>query len=143
MRFILEYWAEIAGILGVIGTPLGFIFGRRRAMAETQITRSDMIKSMQQAYDGWIEDDRERYVALKSDLEDVKAELTLTRKENYQQREEIRIMRKAQETERKEYQVLMKKNLELERKYNSLKSAFERLKKKYDDKVNQTSSDGS
>lgn len=141
MKYIFEYWAEIGGILGIVGTPLGFLFGRKRAMAETQITRSDMIKSMQSAYDGWVDDDKERYAALKEDVEDLKKELTLTRKENLQQREEIRIMRKAQEVERKEYQVLMKKNLELEKKYNSLKSAFDRLKTKYD-KVNQTSSDG-
>lgn len=142
MGWLFEHWTVIAGVFGLIGTPLGFLFGRKRAIAETRILQTDAIQNMQLAYDGWVEDGKERYDVLKKDVDDLKKELTLTRKENFQQREEIRIMRKAQEAERKEYQNLMRKNLELEKKYNSLRAAFDRLKKKYDDKVNNTSSDG-
>src|SRR5690606_1311788 len=135
MEWLMEYWQTIAGILGMIGTPLGFIFGRKRAIAETRITQTDAIKNMQLAYDGWVADDKERTA-------DLKAEMALLKTEGFRQREEIAEMRKQQAEERKEYRALLKKYTDLDKKYNSLKSAFERLKKKYDDKVNQTSSDG-
>ena len=135
MNWLADHWTVIGGIFGVIGTPLGFLFGRKKAMAETRITQTDAIKNMQAAYDGWVADDKERYAELK-------AEMALLKKEGYQQREEISAMRKQQQEERKEYQALLRKYTDLDKKYNSLKNAFDRLKKKYDDKVNQTSSDG-
>lgn len=142
MNYILEYWAQIAGILGVIGTPLGFLFGRKRAMAETRITQTDAIKGMQSAYDGWVEDDKARYALMKGEFDEFRKEMGLLRKENYQQREEIRQLRKAVDASEKREMEWKAKSGELERKYTSLKNAFERLKKKYEDKVNQTPSDG-
>lgn len=135
MRFIIDNWHIIVALLGYVGAPLAFVFGRKRAMAETRITQTDAIKNMQMAYDGWVEDDKQRYAELKE-------EMGLVKKEAFQQREEIAAMRKQQIEERKEYQTLLKKYTEIDRKYNSLKAAFERLQKKYNDKINQTPSDG-
>lgn len=135
MHWITEYWQTIAGIFAIVGTPLGFIFGRKRTIAETRITQVDAIKNFQTAYDGWVADDKERYAELKD-------EMVLLKKEAYQQRQEMATMRKQQVEERKEYQELLKKYIDLDKKYNSLKAAFERLQKKYNDKINQTPSDG-
>lgn len=135
MDWITEYWQTIAGIFGMVGTPLAFIFGRKRTIAETRITQIDAMKNFQTAYDGWVADDKERYAELK-------AEMSLLKKEAYQQREEMATMRKQQVEERKEYEALLKKYIDLDKKYNSLKAAFEKLLKKYNDKINQTPSDG-
>ncbi len=142
MKWLLEHWLEVGGILGYLGAPLGFLFGRKRAIAETRITQTDAVKNMQDAYDGWVQDDKERYAELKKEVDEMKKENSLGRRESLAQREEIRAMRKLQIEERKEYEGLMKKYIDLDKKYSSLKNAFERLKKKYDDKINQTPSDG-
>ena len=142
MIFILEHWEIIVALLGIVGTPIGFVLGRKKAKAETNIVRGDAISSMQKAYDAFVVDSMQQYNEMKMKVKEIEVELQLTRKENIQQRTDIRELRKAQDKVLLENKELKRHIVAWEKKYTNLKRAFEQLKQKYQTEVNSTPGDG-
>jgi chlorite dismutase len=128
LKYIVENWEVIAGII-VFFTGGGFL-GWKLKHANTQIARGDMIKSMQNAYDGWVQDDAERYNGLKKEVSALREEANLSRRVNLQQLEKINRMEETQQKSALAYEKLSLEYASLEKKYNSLKAAFEKLRRK-------------
>jgi chromosome segregation ATPase len=105
VKTIVENWQIIAGILG---SAIAFLTGRKMQTIEEKKANSDAVLSMQNVYENFVKDIESRYADMRDQMQEVRSEVILLRKENSELRKELRVW---------------------ERKYNSLKSEFDKLTK--------------
>lgn len=113
MNFFYENWQAITGIIGAI---IAFFSGKKTRQADESKNTSDALTSMQQTYDTWVNDFKNRYDELKS-------ELKVYREEQLQLRKEITQLRNENDELRKELRVW-------EQKYTKLKKEFDNTQEK-------------
>lgn len=103
-------------IIGVFVSIIAYFGGRKSKKADETKNTSDALTSMQQTYDTWVNDFKNRYDELKS-------ELKLYREEQLQLRKEITQLRNENDELRKELRVW-------EQKYTKLKKEFDNTQEK-------------
>jgi predicted nuclease with TOPRIM domain len=101
----MENWQILAGIGGSI---IAFFGGQKMKSIEEKKANSDAVLSMQTVYENFVKDIESRYADMRDQMQEVRTEVILLRKENSELRKELRVW---------------------ERKYNSLKSEFDKLTK--------------
>lgn len=104
-QIILENWQVL---IGLIGSAVAFITGRKMKTIEEKKANSDAVLSMQTVYDNFVKDIEIRYREIKDEMQHVKDEVVQLRKENSELRRELRIW---------------------ENKYNKLRIEFDNLRK--------------
>lgn len=104
-QIILENWQIM---IGLIGSAIAFITGRKMQTIEEKKANSDAVLSMQTVYDNFVKDIEARYREMREEMQEVKNEVIQLRKENSELRKELRIW---------------------ENKYNKLKADFDKLTK--------------
>lgn len=104
-QIILENWQIM---IGLIGSAIAFITGRKMQTIEEKKANSDAVLSMQTVYDNFVKDIEARYREMKDEMQHVKNEVIQLRQENSELRKELRIW---------------------ENKYNALRSEFDKLTK--------------
>lgn len=112
VKILTENWQIIAGLFGSV---FAFFGGRKIKKAEENKSTSEALASMQQTYDTFVSDLRERYNELKE-------ELKFIREEQLQSRIEIKEL----QTRNRELSRELKVS---EEKYMKLKKEFENYKK--------------
>lgn len=115
VNLITENWQAL---LGVLGSIIAFLGGRKLKKAEETKNTSDALTSMQSTYDTWVNDFKERYEELKSELKQYREEQLTLRQEILQLRQENNDLRK----ELKDW----------EGKYTKLKKEFDTYKNEKD-----------
>lgn len=83
---LLEHWELL---LGLITSFFAFLGGKRMKRIKERKAGSDAVSSMQIVYDGFVKDIEARYQVMKSEIDELKNEVILLRKENAQLREEV------------------------------------------------------
>jgi predicted nuclease with TOPRIM domain len=101
---ILENWQIM---IGVIGSAVAFITGRKMQTIEEKKANSDAVLSMQTVYDNFVKDIESRYADMRDQMQEVRTEVIQLRKENSELRKELR---------------------NWERKYYDLKAEFDKIK---------------
>ena len=104
-QIILENWQIM---IGLIGSAIAFITGRKMQTIEEKKANSDAVLSMQTVYDNFVKDIEARYREMKDEMQHVKSEVIQLRQENSELRKELRVW---------------------ENKYNKLRSEFDKLTK--------------
>lgn len=104
-QIILENWQIM---IGLIGSAIAFITGRKMQTIEEKKANSDAVLSMQTVYDNFVKDIEARYREMREEMQHVKNEVIQLRQENSELRKELRIW---------------------ENKYNALRSEFDKLTK--------------
>lgn len=104
-QIILENWQIM---IGLIGSAIAFITGRKMQTIEEKKANSDAVLSMQTVYDNFVKDIEARYREMKDEMQHVKNEVIQLRQENSELRKELRIW---------------------ENKYNNLRKEFDKLAK--------------
>lgn len=104
-QIILENWQIM---IGLIGSAIAFITGRKMQTIEEKKANSDAVLSMQTVYDNFVKDIEARYREMRDEMQEVKNEVIQLRKENSELRKELRIW---------------------ENKYNNLRKEFDKLTK--------------
>ena len=102
---ILENWQIM---IGIIGSAIAFITGRKMQTIEEKKANNDAALSMQSLYKKFVEDIEGRYREMREEMQEVKSEVIQLRKENGELRKELRVW---------------------ENKYNALRSEFDKLTK--------------
>ena len=102
---ILENWQIM---IGLIGSAIAFITGRKMQTIEEKKANSDAVLSMQTVYDNFVKDIEARYREMRDEMQHVKNEVIQLRQENSELRKELRVW---------------------ENKYNKLRSEFDKLTK--------------
>ena len=115
VNFIQENWQIVVGF---VGSVIAFFGGRKLKKAEETKSTSDALTSMQATYDTWVNDFKERYEELKSELKQYREEQLTLRQEILQLRQENNDLRK----ELKDW----------EGKYTKLKKEFDNYKNEKD-----------
>lgn len=100
---ILENWQIM---IGLIGSAIAFITGRKMQTIEEKKANSDAVLSMQTVYDNFVKDIETRYREMRDEMQEVKNEVIQLRKENSELRKELRVW---------------------ENKYNNLRKEFDKL----------------
>lgn len=100
---ILENWQIM---IGLIGSAIAFITGRKMQTIEEKKANSDAVLSMQTVYDNFVKDIEARYREMRDEMQEVKNEVIQLRKENSELRKELRVW---------------------ENKYNNLRKEFDKL----------------
>jgi predicted RNase H-like nuclease (RuvC/YqgF family) len=128
INFLIE---NLAIITAMLSGGIGWFFGgRQKQDIEIKKSNSDAVKSMQEVYDTFLEDFKQRVSDLMIEVSDVKN----NNKELQNQFNDL-FIQLAKETEKslnweKLHSALEKKYTELEIKYLKLEKAFELLKRK-------------
>jgi predicted RNase H-like nuclease (RuvC/YqgF family) len=128
INFLIE---NLAIITAMLSGGVGWFFGgRQKQDIEIKKSNSDAVKSMQEVYDTFLEDFKQRVSDLMIEVSDVKN----NNKELQNQFNDL-FIQLAKETEKslnweKLHSALEKKYTELEIKYLKLEKAFELLKRK-------------
>lgn len=104
-QIILENWQIM---IGLIGSAIAFITGRKMQTIEEKKANSDAVLSMQTVYDNFVKDIEARYREMKDEMQHVKNEVIQLRQENSELRKELRIW---------------------ETKYSKLRAEFDKLSK--------------
>ena len=98
IELIKENWIALTG---VISSVIAFFGGRKMKKAEENKSTADALTSMQQTYDSFVTDFRERYNELKEEIKTfrdeqmvLRTEITQLRAENDNLRKELRIWEK-------------------------------------------------
>lgn len=104
-NILIENWQII---MGIIGSSVAFITGRKMQTIEEKKANSDAVLSMQTVYENFVKDIEERYREMREEMQHVKSEVIQLRKENSELRKELRVW---------------------ENKYNKLKSDFDKISK--------------
>ncbi len=104
-QIILENWQIM---IGLIGSAVAFITGRKMQTIEEKKANSDAVLSMQTVYDNFVKDIETRYREMRDEMQEVKNEVIQLRKENSELRKELRIW---------------------ENKYSKLRAEFDKLSK--------------
>lgn len=94
--------------MGIIGSAVAFLSGRKLKTIEEKKANSDAVLSMQTVYDNFVKDIEARYREMKDEMQHVKSEVIQLRQENSELRKELRVW---------------------ENKYNKLRSEFDKLTK--------------
>lgn len=102
---LIENWQII---MGIIGSAVAFLSGRKLKTIEEKKANSDAVLSMQTVYDNFVKDIEARYREMKDEMQHVKSEVIQLRQENSELRKELRVW---------------------ENKYNKLRSEFDKLTK--------------
>jgi chromosome segregation ATPase len=131
MNLIFE---NIAIITTLRGGLLGwFVGGRQKQDIEIKKSNSDAVKSMQEVYDTFLEDFKQRVADLMQEVEGVKAH----NKELQRQFNEIYLQYTRESEKSAAYGVINKelnaKYNELDKHYESLKLAHDKLKKEFEE----------
>lgn len=100
---IFENWQIM---IGLIGSAIAFITGRKMQTIEEKKANSDAVLSMQTVYDNFVKDIEARYREMRDEMQEVKNEVIQLRKENSELRKELRVW---------------------ENKYNNLRKEFDKL----------------
>lgn len=100
----MENWQILAGIGASI---VAFFGGQKMKSIEEKKANSDAVLSMQTVYDNFVKDIESRYADMRDQMQEVRTEVILLRKENSELRKELR---------------------NWERKYYDLKSEFDKIK---------------
>jgi predicted nuclease with TOPRIM domain len=100
----MENWQLFAGIGGSI---VAFFGGQKMKTIQEKKANSDAVLSMQTVYDNFVKDIESRYADMRDQMQEVRNEVILLRKENSELRKELRTW---------------------ERKYYDLKSEFDKIK---------------
>lgn len=87
-QIILENWQIM---IGLIGSAIAFITGRKMQTIEEKKANSDAVLSMQTVYDNFVKDIEARYREMKDEMQHVKNEVIQLRQENSELRKELRI----------------------------------------------------
>lgn len=106
-EFIVTYWDNIVMAFGGVGAYFG---GRKMKKIDEKKAGSDALSSMQNAYNEFVLDQKERYNELKEELSYVRGELKEVKQESKSLREEVRSWKT---------------------KYNSLKREFDKYRAKH------------
>lgn len=104
-QIILENWQIM---IGLIGSAVAFITGRKMQTIEEKKANSDAVLSMQTVYDNFVKDIEARYREMREEMQEVKNEVIQLRKENSELRKELRVW---------------------ETKYSKLRAEFDKLSK--------------
>ena len=104
-QIILENWQIM---IGLIGSAIAFITGRKMQTIEEKKANSDAVLSMQTVYDNFVKDIEARYREMREEMQHVKNEVIQLRQENSELRKELRIW---------------------ETKYSKLRAEFDKLSK--------------
>jgi predicted nucleic acid-binding Zn-ribbon protein len=100
----MENWQLLAGIGGSI---VAFFGGQKMKTIQEKKANSDAVLSMQTVYDNFVKDIESRYADMRDQMQEVRSEVILLRKENGELRKELR---------------------NWERKYYDLKAEFDKIK---------------
>jgi archaellum component FlaC len=87
-QILIENWQII---MGIIGSAIAFLTGRKMQTIQEKQANSDAVLSMQTVYNNFVKDIEERYRELKDEMGQVKGEVVLLRKENSELRKELRV----------------------------------------------------
>jgi predicted nuclease with TOPRIM domain len=104
-QILIENWQII---MGIIGSAIAFLTGRKMQTIQEKQANSDAVLSMQTVYNNFVKDIEERYRELKDEMGHVKSEVIQLRQENSELRKELRVW---------------------ENKYNKLRAEFDKLTK--------------
>jgi len=104
-QILIENWQII---MGIIGSAIAFLTGRKMQTIQEKQANSDAVLSMQTVYNNFVKDIEERYRELKDEMGQVKSEVIQLRQENSELRKELRVW---------------------ENKYNKLRAEFDKLTK--------------
>lgn len=104
-QILIENWQII---MGIIGSAIAFLTGRKMQTIQEKKANSDAVLSMQTVYNNFVKDIEERYRELKDEMGQVKSEVIQLRQENSELRKELRVW---------------------ENKYNKLRGEFDKLTK--------------
>jgi predicted nuclease with TOPRIM domain len=104
-QIIIENWQIIVGL---IGSGIAFLTGRKMQTIEEKKANSDAVLSMQTVYDNFVKDIEARYIEMREEMQHVKSEVIQLRQENNELRKELRVW---------------------ENKYNKLRIEFNKLTK--------------
>lgn len=104
-QILIENWQII---MGIIGSAIAFISGRKMQTIEEKKANSDAVLSMQTVYENFVKDIEERYREMREEMQHVKGEVIQLRQENSELRKELRVW---------------------ENKYNALRKEFDKLTK--------------
>ena len=104
-QILIENWQII---IGLIGSGIAFLTGRKMQTIEEKKANSDAVLSMQTVYDNFVKDIEDRYIEMRKEMQHVKNEVIQLRQENSELRKELRVW---------------------ENKYNKLRSEFDKLTK--------------
>lgn len=85
---LIENWQII---MGIIGSAVAFLSGRKLKTIEEKKANSDAVLSMQTVYDNFVKDIEARYREMKDEMQHVKSEVIQLRQENSELRKELRV----------------------------------------------------
>jgi len=126
IQVFLAHWDIVLGVIGILTSPIAWIFGGRQTKKmEMKKGSIDAISSMQTLYDNFLQDYKDRMNEVISELVFVKANNT----ELQRQFNELHLQY-AKEIERS--QNWEKLHNELKLRYDSLTKAYESLQKDHD-----------
>lgn len=129
MVWLSMNWEIILGILGVLSTPVAWVFGGKQAKkVEIKNSSADFIEKMQGIYDKWVEDGDKKQSELKQDIETLKSEMKDMRNHERELQKQFNTIQLAYAKEVEQSQNWEKLHRELTEKYNSLEKAHEELK---------------
>jgi regulator of replication initiation timing len=87
IKNLIDHWEAM---IGVIGTIIAFISGKRMKRIEERKASSDAVSSMQLVYDNFVKDIENRYIEMKQEMQSLKDEVQQLRIENDKLRKELR-----------------------------------------------------
>ena len=133
MNFFVQNWEIVLGVIGVISTPVAWIFGGKAAKkVEIKKASADAVATMQGVYDQFLTDYKDRMNEVMSELVTVKnSNIDLQRQFNEIQLQYAKEVEKSQNWE-KLHRELMDKYAILEKEYEQLKTDHDTLKKDFD-----------
>ena len=133
MNFFAQNWEIVLGVIGVISTPIAWVFGGKQAKkVEIKKASADAVATMQGVYDQFLTDYKDRMTEVMGELTTVKnSNIDLQRQFNEIQLQYAKEVEKSQNWE-KLHRELMDKYALLEREYEQLKIDHDQLKKDFD-----------
>lgn len=119
MSFIIENWQLITG--GIVSV-FTFFGGQKMKKIEVKKADSEALTSMQQAYNEFVIDQKERYVEIKGELIYVREQTKRLQQDCFDLKSEVKDWKR-------KYNVLEKEVKAWKQKYNVLKDEFNDYKK--------------
>lgn len=107
---MIDFSAYYSDIVLAVGGVFAYVGGRKMKTLDEKKAGSDALNSMQNAYNEFVIDQKERYTELKFELNYVREELKLVKEESRDLKEEVKGWKA---------------------KYNSLKKQFDTYKKNH------------
>jgi archaellum component FlaC len=107
---MIDFSAYYSDIVLAVGGVFAYVGGRKMKTLDEKKAGSDALNSMQNAYNEFVIDQKERYQEIKGELNYVREELKSVKEESKDLRDEVKTWKT---------------------KYNSLKSQFEKYRAKH------------